>query len=599
MKILNLMKKLYFILTFLVALVVGLKAQQFPVQAQIQMIPPVSPYLSDWSEGFPNRILLNVTLVDGFESGYPVRLRWTITGNGGVTLKTNPNIIPTPITLNFGVPRNLTGAEVAQYLNPDNLEFTGLARNTFIESGGKLPESAGPYTICVEVLDFNRFDGFPVSAPACAIANAIELDPPLLIAPEGVVDALPIQNVLFQWQPTHLGAFPVNYTLQVFEKVEGMSNDLVLQTQVPLFQNQILMNTSYMFGASAPSLTLGKEYIYRVQIIDPLGMNHFKNYGYSEIGSFIYGEEEEEVSCLPPTNGSFAEVTTNSIGVAWNPAAAADNYLVSYRNIDADGNWYEDEVLGENEQIIADLEPATNYEVRVKTLCAGETESDWLTIGATITDSIINPRIYECGDEVILADIDQSTALGSIDAVEFLIYRGFPIFIEDISGSNGNFSGVGKIGLPFGKKNLAVELDVSVNELGEIYAGTVSAIRDNAHNYDLNPEPIVVGEEICQEPEEVIVGFDENGLYQPSGLPYDPFGFGPAGEYIIEPPYVGYEEGDPYDANFDPNGFDANGNYLGTDTPFNEDGCDRLGLDSLGSSFSCTDCSRLKNHSRR
>src|SRR5690606_23531880 len=59
-------------------------------------------------------------------------------------------------------------------------------------------------------------------------------------------------------------------------------------------------------------------------------------------------------------------------------------------------------------------------------------------------------------------------------------------------------------------------------------------------------------------------------------------GFDVNGQYIKDPPYPGYKEGDPYDPNFDPCGFQANGIHRETGTLYNPDGCSRDSIDAQG-----------------
>ncbi|MBK6901534.1 MAG: hypothetical protein IPH04_01635 [Saprospirales bacterium] len=54
-------------------------------------------------------------------------------------------------------------------------------------------------------------------------------------------------------------------------------------------------------------------------------------------------------------------------------------------------------------------------------------------------------------------------------------------------------------------------------------------------------------------------------------MPWDDNGFGLDSTYIKEPPYEGYEPGDPIDSTgqYDPWGFDFNGIHKDTGTGFN------------------------------
>ena len=77
-------------------------------------------------------------------------------------------------------------------------------------------------------------------------------------------------------------------------------------------------------------------------------------------------------------------------------------------------------------------------------------------------------------------------------------------------------------------------------------------------------------------------GWNSDGTWGATGLTTDPFGFDINGKYKKSPPYDGYETDDPYDENYDPNGFDANGINKFTGSKYGPNGCSRDGIDSLG-----------------
>src|SRR5882762_2949141 len=84
-------------------------AQNFPVQATTQIIPPYSLYLQDYvSEN--DRLSLVLFLKDLNHAEYRVRLRFSIEGNG-VSISTNPQYRPPPTFLQGGIPLSLSGPE--------------------------------------------------------------------------------------------------------------------------------------------------------------------------------------------------------------------------------------------------------------------------------------------------------------------------------------------------------------------------------------------------------------------------------------------------------------------------------------------------------
>ncbi|MCR9101359.1 MAG: fibronectin type III domain-containing protein [bacterium] len=218
---------------------------------------------------------------------------------------------------------------------------------------------------------------------------------------------------------------------------------------------------------------------------------------------------------------------------------------------------------------------------------------NWVDVGEiAISGAVIPEQIdtlpvslpnYNCGDSFS----PPNYGTGSLDSAEigdiFFVY-GFPVFLTDVFGSSGNFSGEGILPLPFMEKGLAVEFsNVSVNPSYQIFSGTVYGISDDPANYpNFSLDTVNIGgEEICQ-PVQSTDGFDENGIHSSTGQPWDPRGFGADSTYTQVPPYPGYSDGDPFDPNYDPNGFDAAGNHHETGTQFNPQGCNQVGLDENG-----------------
>ena len=152
-------------------------AQVFPIQTNITLAPPYSPYLTDYTSPGSQKLMVQLRANDVTISNYQVKLRITIEGVG-ITLRTKQNFVTTPITIDGGTPLILYGEDIAHYLHPNNLDFQGLSRRQF-EQTGKLPE--GVYKFSVEVLDFNR--GTVVSNRGNTVAWIILNDPPLLNLP--------------------------------------------------------------------------------------------------------------------------------------------------------------------------------------------------------------------------------------------------------------------------------------------------------------------------------------------------------------------------------------------------------------------------------
>ncbi|MBK7937982.1 MAG: hypothetical protein IPJ82_13215 [Lewinellaceae bacterium] len=190
----------------------------------------------------------------------------------------------------------------------------------------------------------------------------------------------------------------------------------------------------------------------------------------------------------------------------------------------------------------------------------------------------------KCGQAANIPVPAPAHLLVSASEGEIFFINGFPILLDEVSGGQGTFSGRGVVGLPFDQaKYLEVEFNnVQVDSQRTIINGTVNGISQNLGNFpNITLDTVTFGDDrFCREiPEEE--GFDENGIWTTTNSEYNPLGFNQEGEYQM-PPYQGWEEGNPYDPNYDPNGFDADGNHIDTGTPYNSSGCSQVGLDSLG-----------------
>jgi hypothetical protein len=170
-----------------------------------------------------------------------------------------------------------------------------------------------------------------------------------------------------------------------------------------------------------------------------------------------------------------------------------------------------------------------------------------------------------CGTPYTPPVITNSTPLSAAVPGQTMEIAGFPMLLKNVSGSNGTFSGRGKVRLPFGNKVVYVDFSgINVNSDKKITLGSLSAVPDP--NFVMPAAGSVqIGGEIClPEPPAIVNGFNEDG------------------EYVQEPPYTNWQPGDPVDPNFDPNGFDVNGYNIETGTQFNQQGCNQQGLDADG-----------------
>ncbi|NRB46511.1 MAG: fibronectin type III domain-containing protein [Saprospiraceae bacterium] len=340
-------------------LVVGF-AQPYAVTTNIQTTS-FSKYLDDYAQ--PNRVFVTLLSTDSRPS-YQAFLQIEIAGDG-FNLKSRPNFIPPPITLYKDQPITLSGLSLAPYLNPNNLDFNGMSLDAFLSSGGRLPD--GPITICIEAYDFNRLGYPPISNTACSYGTIMTNAPPIVTAPIGYTQAANPQNFMLSWQPQHVGAFPVEYTVEIYRDNTGFSPDVTVNSTAPIFTTRTSL-TTYNYSAIDPLLINGEDYLIRVKAADLLGVNYFDNEGWSVIEAFHYGGE-----CPSPVGVSFGEISDTYLEVLWQlEESQGVNYIeVSIENESEEVIYQTQLSRGENRFTFEGLEPGRAYTITVCSNCEG------------------------------------------------------------------------------------------------------------------------------------------------------------------------------------------------------------------------------------
>lgn len=418
-------------------------AQVYPVQATVQLTPPYSLYLADYVESGSERLALNIFLSDIARPDLDVRFRLKIIGQG-ITLETKPGYIPPPVSIQGGVSLRLISTDLAEYFNPNNLTFQGLSQREYAQRG-KLPE--GVYQFCFEVLEYNR--GLKISNTACAVAWLVLNDPPIVNLPrqEEKLKAQSLQNVMFQWTPRHTGspnsAFTTEYEIKMVEvwPATRNPNDAVL-TSPPILE-ETTRNTTFIYGPGETPLEPGRRYAFRVQAKSISGVDEldlFKNHGYSEVVSFVYGD-----ACDLPTGISIESVGPSRFALRWESMFNHTAFKVRYRQ-EGTVDWYENNVSLESTQILS-LKPSTTYEYQVAATC-GFFDGDYSPI-ARVTTAEEVPADYSCGIPLTPFNLDPSELTGSLKPGDIIDAGDFQVQLISVSGSNGIFSGEGIIEVPY------------------------------------------------------------------------------------------------------------------------------------------------------
>ncbi|MDX1627465.1 MAG: fibronectin type III domain-containing protein, partial [Fulvivirga sp.] len=437
------MKKLLTILFFLTCADYYAEAQTYPVSASTQLIPPYSTYLADYVALGSNKLALNIFLGDLNRQDLQIRLRLRIEGNG-IRVESKPEYLPPPILLQGGVPERLTAADLEPYFRPENLNFQGITRQQF-EQTGQLPE--GLYQFCFEVLAYNR--GVKISNTACAMAWLILNDPPIINLPrnsEKLKPQLP-QYVTFQWTPRHTGspnsAFATEYEFSLVEiwPENRNPNDAILTT--PSIYETTTQSTTLIYGPDKPPLEPGRHYAFRVRAKAMTGFEEldlFKNQGYSQVHTFVYGD-----ACLVPGNIEVKTKTPTRFKLRWETKFNHTEFKVRYRKKGND-KWTEDQSYFEELEVHS-LLPNTSYEYQVAATC-GAFISDYSTLATIHTDELPDSD-YACGTGTLDFDLDNTELLESLNSGEYIHAGDFDIKVDSASGANGIFSGRGKAQVPF------------------------------------------------------------------------------------------------------------------------------------------------------
>jgi len=449
-------------------------AQVFPVQASVQITPPYSPYLSDYTSPGTQKMLIQMRANDVTINDFPVRLKLTIEGVG-ITIRTKPSFIPPqPLTLTGGgVPTMVYGEDIAEYFKADNLDFAGLSRRDF-EKSGKLPE--GVYRFSVEIYAYNR--DVPISNKATTVAWVILNDPPLLNLPrkDAKVRIIDPTVIAFTWTPRHTGspnaAFSTEYTFRIIELWPAGRNPFdAFLSQPPLYETTTT-ESQLVYGPAEPALIPGRKYAWQVQAKDVDGKDLFKNQGRSEVYVFQFGDE-----LYPPENIRQDAGSGSVLSLSWEAPRTGElptGYGIRYRreSSDAQGDWYS--VRSSQPWVtITDLAPGTRYQVQVRSEAQPQV-SEYSQV-QSFTTPLQNTIRYVCGKNDGVIRPESATPLLMLTPGDVIKSGNFKVSVVEANGASGRFSGTGLMVVPF--LNMAtvkvVFANVLISDKYELIAGEI------------------------------------------------------------------------------------------------------------------------------
>jgi hypothetical protein len=470
----------------------SIDAQVFPVQVTTQLVPPYSPYLTDYTSAGSQKLMLQIRLNDPTVTDYNVKLRFIIEGVG-ITIRTRQTAVVPAITLQGGgVPQTFFGEDLEEYFRVENLDFAGLSRREY-QRTAKLPE--GIYRFSVEVLDFNR--SIVVSNKSSATAWIILNDPPILNLPrkDTKLKILDPTNIVFSWTPRHRGspnsAFTTEYIFRLVEVWPATRNPYDAFLTQPVLFETTTDQAQLIYGPAEPALIPGRRYAWQVQATDTEGRDLFKNSGRSEVFVFDFGDP-----LGIPENLSLQSANASTLTVRWQqPVAGADQvtYRVRYRARKAGGEWYETETT-DLWKAIPMLKPDTEYEVQVRAEQHPQV-SDYSVSGFFKTllhkqdefvcrDDVRPPAIPPDGTPVFPLSINDTIKAGGYDVV-----------VREVTANNGKYSGSGLAIVPWlnGSKVRVTFENIRVNERFYLTAGVIKSVWNPRSKFLFNVETPVNG----------------------------------------------------------------------------------------------------------
>jgi hypothetical protein len=254
--------------------------------------------------GEPGRMV--VTITNRTNQAQEVYLRGSIKGtDNDKHIYTDPNFRPDnsyAISIPAGIGQTITVPSqfIQDVYHVNNIIYSGTSAND-LKRAGRLGE--GCYMVCVSAWDIaNHTRRLSAEDAGCSMICVRNIEAPILIKPysDEIIKPLPIQNVIFSWNRPAGTPPNVRYKLKVIEIFDPARNpnDAFLSATTPAFFEEEVMGNAFVYGPTAPPLTIGRKYAWAVTAIDPNGETSFQNNGRSEVRSFIYGDTNLPASPL-------------------------------------------------------------------------------------------------------------------------------------------------------------------------------------------------------------------------------------------------------------------------------------------------------------
>lgn len=450
-----------------------------PVYSQTTLLAPYYYRLHDWSMMPDNRMRVRIRMLDNKVENATLYLRMKMVSNS-LTIE-NPRPLPIAVRLSGGEETELDAGRLRPYFLAANLQYSGKAREEFLQSGGVLPD--GVYRICFEI--YEAVSGNKVSVQEIpALFTLLASEPPFLNLPlsQSVIYYGKQNHIRFMWTPRHLQAAGFAQTVYSFELSqipEGAQNWKEYFHTLPRILKEECSQPYFDYGPAQPQLIPGKQYAFRVRAscTNAAGESlHIGNEGYSEVSMFYY---EEDCPAIPQLR--ITGISSKQALVSWTEPTEAKAYKLQYRkNGNPNARWFnckEELTAGTCSVPLTDLEPSTGYECRLTVTCDySQSQNDVIYRFTTLSDD--NTQL-QCGKHPQVSGSEKDRTplpvLRMFDQVRTA--NGFVFEIEEAEGQDGLFSGSGYTHIPL-LANTGVKVkfkNVFINRNYELVSGVFKA----------------------------------------------------------------------------------------------------------------------------
>ena len=459
---------------------------QYPVQVSTVVLPNPPMYLSAYSGVETDKLSVTLLNRDTQQSSLQVKLRMRIYCSQGQEISSRAESLYTPITLEGGIPLRLSMSDLAAYFRTENLRIAGSLPQ------GKLP--VGHTRFCFEVLEY--YTGRLLSSQGCGSAFIVLQTPPLLQQPShgSLLTDDPTGGILFRWSPQHsVGLERVQYEFILKEMFDTQqSAELGFAHGVEVYRTHTTA-TSLLYGMMHPPLIAGKRYVWQVRAFtDPISGTPlaFENNGQSRVFTF-----DIDYPCQAPQH-IIATAHTNGIHLTWDASPhPSASYHLSYRRKDFSSTWHQ-AVTTSNSYTISNLTPRANYEYKVGISCTNKTNDIHYSTVAHIaynpddsetSSATTQTKVKECGKsrQNNISNTEPKETLWAGD----VIYAGdFTITLSTVQGSNGRFTGEGKVHVPYlsGIGMSVYFSDISINTDNQLIEGKIHTVYDESRGTIMN-----------------------------------------------------------------------------------------------------------------